>query len=121
MFWALALILIAVAAFSVGVARLPRHPGAPSWVLDPVQLRAVLYVGAGALVVLAAAVIIIGLTASRNGVAESLALLRFFGYALYLSAAVLITALGRKPELSISAEAPDALPDQRQPRRQRPQ
>ena len=96
MFWALALILIAVAAFSVGVARLARHRGAPGWVLEPVQLRAVLYVGAGALVVLAAAVIIVGLTASRTGVAESLALLGFFGYPLYLSAAVLITSLGRR-------------------------
>jgi hypothetical protein len=96
MFWALALILIAVAAFSVGVARLTRHPAAASWVVEPVQLRAILYVGAGALIVLAAAVIIVGLTASRTGVAESLALLGFFGYALYLSAAVLITALGRR-------------------------
>jgi hypothetical protein len=121
MFWALALILVAVAAFSAGVALLPQRSNAPSRVFEPVQLRAFLYVGAGALVLLAVAVIIVGLTASRTGVAEALAVLGFFGYALYLGAAVFITALGRQRDWSVSAEVPDSPPDQRQspqPRRQ---
>jgi hypothetical protein len=115
MFWALALILIAVAAFSVGVVRLPQRAGSPGWVLDSVQLRAFLYVGAGAVAVLAIAVIIVGLSASSSGVAEALAVLGFFGYALYLGAAALITALARQRELRISAEVPDAPPNRRRP------
>jgi hypothetical protein len=120
-FWALALILVAVAAFSAAVARMPRRTDERRWVFDPVQLRAFLYVGAGALFLLALAVIIVGLAASRTGVAEALAVLGFFGYALYLGAAVLITALGRRRNWSINAEAPDARPDQPQPRRQQHQ
>jgi hypothetical protein len=95
-FWALALILIAVAAFSAGVARLPRRAGAADWVVDRDQLRGFLYVGAGALLLLAIAVIIAGLAAARTGVAEALAVLGFFGYAVYLLAAAVITLLGRR-------------------------
>ncbi|HZA30762.1 MAG TPA: hypothetical protein VE462_04525 [Propionibacteriaceae bacterium] len=95
MFWALALILIAAAAFSVGVALLPRRVGG-SRTSDPVQLRGFLYVGAGALALLAVAVIILGVTRSHSGVAEALAVLGFFGYALYLCAAALIIVLGRQ-------------------------
>jgi hypothetical protein len=120
-FWALALILVAVAAFSIGVALLPRRSNAPSRVFEPVQLRAFLYVGAGALILLAIAVIIIGMTDDRTGVAEALAVLGFFGYALYLGAAVLIIALGRQRDWSISAEVPDSPPDQRQSPQRRPQ
>jgi hypothetical protein len=94
-YWALALILVAVAAFSTGVARLPRRTE-DTWALDPLQLRGFLYVGAGALVLLAAAVIVVGLTSGRTGVAEALAVLGFFGYALYLGAAALIMVLGRQ-------------------------
>ena len=43
---------------------------------------------------LALAVIILGLTRSHSGVAEALAVLGFFGYALYLGAAALIVPLG---------------------------
>jgi hypothetical protein len=121
MFWALALILIAVAAFSVGVARLPQRSGVKRWVVEPVQLRAFLCVGAGAMLILAVAVIIVGLMSSRTGAAESLAVLGFFGYALFLAAAALITAVVRHRQLPISAEAPDAPQDQRQPPQQRRQ
>jgi hypothetical protein len=95
-FWALALILIAVAAFSVGVALLPRRADAGNGTLEPVQLRGFLYVGAGALALLAVAVIILGLTRNDSGVAEALAVLGFFGYAIYLGAAALIVVLGRR-------------------------
>jgi hypothetical protein len=92
----LASILIAVAAFSVGVALLPRRAGLKGWTFDSVQLRGFLYVGAGAMALLALAVIIVGLTRSQSGVAEALAVLGFFGYALYLGAAALIVLLGRR-------------------------
>jgi hypothetical protein len=95
-FWALALILIAVAAFSAGVARLPHRAGAADWAVDRDQLRGFLYVGAGALLLLAIAVIIAGLAAARTGVAEALAVLGFFGYAVYLLAAAVITLLSRR-------------------------
>ena len=95
MFWPLALILIGVAAFSSGVAFLPRRTGAGIGSFDAVQLRGFLYVGAGALALLALAVIVLGLTRGRSGVAEALAVLGFFGYALYLGAAALIMVLGR--------------------------
>jgi hypothetical protein len=96
LFWALALILLAVAAFSAGVAWMPRRAGAAEWIVDRDQLRGFLYVGAGALLLLAIAVIIAGLVAARTGVAEALAVLGFFGYALYLLAAAVITLLSRR-------------------------
>jgi hypothetical protein len=92
----LALILIAVAAFSALVARLARRAGAPAWTIDRDQLQGFLYVGAGALLLLAIAVIVAGLVAARTGVAEALAVLGFFGYAVYLLAAALITLLSRR-------------------------
>jgi hypothetical protein len=95
-YWALALILIAVAAFSAVVALLPRRADASGWTFDSVQLRGFLYVGAGAMALLALAVIIVGLTRSHSGVAEALAVLGFFGYALYLGAAALIVLLGQR-------------------------
>ena len=96
MFWALALILLAVAVFSATVARLPRRATTSDWVVDRDQLRGFLYVGAGAVLLLAVAVVVAGLFARRSGVAEALAVLGFFGYALYLLAATLITALSRR-------------------------
>jgi hypothetical protein len=95
-YWALALILIAVSAFSAVVALLPRRADASGWTFDSVQLRGFLYVGAGAMALLAVAVIIVGLTRSHSGVAEALAVLGFFGYALYLGAAALIVLLGQR-------------------------
>jgi hypothetical protein len=48
------------------------------------------YVGAAALALLALAVILMGLFANRNGRAEGLAVLGFFGYAAYLVAATAV-------------------------------
>ena len=58
--------------------------------IDLEQLRGFVYVGAGALVLLAVAVILMGLFGNRSGRAEGLAVLGFFGYAAYLVAATLV-------------------------------
>jgi hypothetical protein len=58
--------------------------------IDPEQLRGFVYVGAGALVLLAVAVILMGLFWTRSGRAEGLAVLGFFGYAAYLIAATVV-------------------------------
>jgi len=107
-FWALAMILIAFAAFTVIVvsprrpvptgddSSEPTHP-APPRRIDLEQLRGFIYVGAVALTLLAVAVIVMGLFANRSGRAEGLAVLGFFGYAAYLgAAAVLLYAMSRK-------------------------
>jgi hypothetical protein len=101
-FWALAVILLAFAGFTVIVVSLRRPPRAtdepsetttstkPGRRIDPEQLRGFVYVGAGALVLLAVAVILMGLFGTRSGRAEGLAVLGFFGYAAYLVAATLV-------------------------------
>ena len=101
-FWALAVILLAFAGFTVVVVRLRRSvPAAdgPSEAtasagqvrrFDLDQLRGFVYVGAGALAGLAVAVILMGLFANRNGRAEGLAVLGFFGYTAYLATATLV-------------------------------
>jgi hypothetical protein len=108
-FWALAVILLVFAAFTVIVVRLHRpvraidepNDGAggssPRRRIDLEQLKGFVYVGAGALALLAVAVVLMGLFANRSGRAEGLAVLGFFGYAAYLGAAVLVLyALSRK-------------------------
>ena len=109
MFWALAVILLAFAAFTVIVVRL-RHPvrptkdpneaaarGDPAGRIDLEQLKGFVYVGATALALLAVAVIVVGLFANRSGRAEGLAVLGFFGYAAYLvAAAVVLYLMSRK-------------------------
>ncbi|HZL74444.1 MAG TPA: hypothetical protein VFB83_03630 [Propionibacteriaceae bacterium] len=102
MFWALAVILLAFAGFTVIVVSLRRPSRAtaepsetttstnPGRRIDPEQLRGFVYVGAGALVLLAVAVILMGLFGTRSGRAEGLAVLGFFGYAAYLVAATLV-------------------------------
>jgi hypothetical protein len=105
-FWALAVILLAFAAFTVIVIRRSR-PGHALDVevagsshrrrIDLEQLKGFVYVGAGALALLAVAVILMGLFANRGGRAEGLAVLGFFGYVVYLSAAALVLyAMSRK-------------------------
>ena len=106
-FWALAVILLAFASFTVIVVRL-RHPASaaddPSEAspdagqrIDHEQLRGFVYVGAGALALLAVAVILMGLFGNRTGRAEGLAVLGFFGYLAYLVAATLVLyVMGRK-------------------------
>ena len=99
-FWALAVILLAFAAFTVVVVKL-RRPlrGADdvseamartNTAIDLEQLKGFVYVGAGALALLAATVILVGLFANRHGRAEGLAVLGFFGYAAYLAAGALV-------------------------------
>jgi hypothetical protein len=107
-FWALAVILLAFAGFTVVVVRLHRPVrGAdqPSEAtrrtgqvrIDLDQLRGFVYVGAGALALLAVAVILTGLFANQSGRAEGLAVLGFFGYAAYLATAtVVLYVMSRK-------------------------
>jgi hypothetical protein len=108
-FWALAVILLAFAGFTVIVVRLRRPVPATDESteasagavlgrrLDLEQLRGFVYVGAAALVLLAVAVILMGLFGNRTGRAEGLAVLGFFGYAAYLVAAtVLLYVMSRK-------------------------
>jgi hypothetical protein len=101
-FWAQAVILLAFAGFTVIVVRLRRPVRAtedstdvtnrPSdgRGIDLEQLKGFVYVGAGALALLAVAVIVMGVFANRSGRAEGLAVLGFFGYAAYLAAATVV-------------------------------
>jgi hypothetical protein len=101
-FWALAVILLAFAGFTVIVVKLRRplratesstevtDRASPGRRIDLEQLKGFVYVGAGALALLAVAVIVMGLFANRSGRAEGLAVLGFFGYAAYLAAATLV-------------------------------
>ena len=86
MFWALAVIMLAFAGFSVLVIRRPRPAQAhdANSRLDVEQLRGFVYVGAAVLALVSVTVITIGLLDSSSGRAEGLAVLGFFGYALYL-------------------------------------
>jgi hypothetical protein len=108
-FWALAAILLAFAGFTVIVVRLRRRVGAADEPIDATvstdqerridldQLKGFVYVGAGALALLAVAVILMGLFANQSGRAEGLAVLGLFGYAAYLGAAtVVLYVMGRK-------------------------
>jgi hypothetical protein len=112
-FWALAVILLAFAGFTVVVVRLGRSMGRPVRGADEPseaagrpgqvrridldQLRGFVYVGAGALALLAVAVILTGLFANQSGRAEGLAVLGFFGYAAYLTTAtVVLYVMSRK-------------------------
>ena len=102
MFWALAVILIAFASFTVTVVSLRRpvrttqdsnqslDMATPQRRIDLEQLKGFIYVGAVALTLLAIAVIAMGLFANRSGRAEGLAVLGFFGYVAYLGAATLM-------------------------------
>ena len=86
MFWALALILLAAAGFSVFVIRRPRPGSAyrPDSRFDVEQLKGFVYVGAAVLAVVSVIVITTGLHDATSGRAEAVAVLGFFGYALYL-------------------------------------
>ena len=86
MFWALAVILLAFAGFSVLVVRRPRPAPAypPDSRFDVEQLKGFVYVGAAVLALVSVIVITAGLMDSTSGRAEAVAVLGFFGYALYL-------------------------------------
>jgi hypothetical protein len=96
MFWALAMILLAFAGFTVLVIRRRQSSPASNALFDLDQLKGFVYVGAGALAGLAVAVVIVGLVAAPNGVAEGLAVLGFFGYLLYLVVATVVLYLARQ-------------------------
>jgi hypothetical protein len=89
-YWALAVILLAFAGFTVLVMWRRRPSPVPDPHVDFDQLKGFLYVGAGALAGLAVAVVVVGLVAAPNGIAEGLAVLGFFGYLLYLVAAAVV-------------------------------
>ncbi len=90
MYWALAVILLAFAGFTVLVLARRRPTGVPDPRFDVVQLMGFVYVGAAALAGLAVAVVVVGLVAAPNGIAEGMAVLGFFGYLLYLVAAAVV-------------------------------
>ena len=96
MFWALAVILLAFAGFTVLVMWRRRPSPVPDPRFDVDQLKGFVYVGAGALAGLAVAVVIVGIVAAPNGVAEGLAVLGFFGYLLYLVAATVVLYLAAR-------------------------
>ena len=118
MFWALAVILLAFAGFTVVVVRLGRSMGRSVGAADESsqatssagqvrridldQLRGFVYVGAGALALLAVAVILIGLFANQSGRAEGLAVLGFFGAA---------TTSRRTPDIMVFQEVTPAALD----------
>ena len=96
------MILLAFAGFTVIVVKLRRPVRAADDSneaattadlerrIDLEQLRGFVYVGAGALALLAVGVVLMGLFANRTGRAEGLAVLGFFGYAAYLIAAIVV-------------------------------
>jgi hypothetical protein len=90
MYWALAMILLAFAGFTVLVVWRRQPSPVPDTYFDLDQLKGFVYVGAAALAALAVAVVVVGLVAAPNGVAEGLAVLGFFGYLLYLVVATVI-------------------------------
>ena len=86
MFWALALILLAFAGFSLLVIRMRRPSASRSGRLDVEELKGFVEVGAAALFLLAVAVVIVGLVSGPSGGAEALAVLGFFGDRLHADA-----------------------------------
>lgn len=90
MYWALAVILLAFAGFTVLVLRRRKPSVVPDPRFDLDQLKGFVYVGAAVLVALAVAVVVVGLVAGANGIAEGLAVLGLFAYLLYLVAAFLV-------------------------------
>jgi uncharacterized membrane protein len=89
-FWAFAVILVAYAAFSALVlARRPTGPTTTHW-LDLDQVRGFVYVGSATLVLLAGGVVVVGVMSAQSGKAEAIAVLGFFGYALYMVAAAAV-------------------------------
>ncbi|MET1008081.1 MAG: hypothetical protein ABWX96_21200 [Propionibacteriaceae bacterium] len=89
MYAALALIMVALAGSSVVATRSAGRRG--HRVGD--QLTGFVYIGAGALVLLAAAVLVLGLVDDRGARAEGLAMFTLFTYAIYLLAAFVIQHL----------------------------
>jgi len=94
MYVAFAVMLLALAGLSVGVLRHRRFDPGRSESGD--QLTSFLLVGAAALALWSVVVVLAGLLGDGSPLAESLAMLGFFTYALYLLAAVLVIGLSRR-------------------------
>ena len=97
MFWAQAVILLALAGFLVAVLA-PRRSAwsarTASSQLDLEQVRGFGYVGAGALALLAVGVIVLGLV-GRPGYGQAVGMLGLFAFFAYLVAAAVILARRR--------------------------
>lgn len=89
MFVTLAVLLLALGGFTALVVRRVRPD--PQRGMDADQLRGFCYVGAVGVGAVGVAVVIVGLTAGNDRLAEGVALLGFFGYVLYTVAALVIT------------------------------
>ena len=96
MYAAFAVMLLALAGLSVGVLRVGARGSRPASPGVSDQLRGFLLVGAVALALWSVVVLVTGLVHERSARAESLAMLGFFTYALYLVAAVLVLGLYRR-------------------------
>jgi hypothetical protein len=93
MYPALAMILVGVAGFTVVVVR--TTPSARDRARE--NLEGFGYVGAAALLLLAAVVIMIGLLGNGSGQAEGVAMVGFFAYLAYMLIAYFLTRyLGRR-------------------------
>jgi hypothetical protein len=93
---ALALMLIALAGLSAGVLRVGGRGSRLERPHVSDQLKSFLLVGAVALVLWSVVVLVTGLLDDGSALAETLAMLGFFTYALYLGAAVLVLGLSRR-------------------------
>ena len=91
----LALVLLALAAFTVIVVRRPATARGPR--LDRDQLLGFTYVGAGGLSLVAVAVLVLGALSPTSARAESVAVLGLFGYLLYALAALAILLWPARP------------------------
>ena len=95
MYAAFAVILVALAAFSVACFHLGDVSGARASAPRALQLKGFLYVGAVALLGLALAVVVVGLVGDRTAPAEGLAVFGLFTYAVYLLAALVLDRVRR--------------------------
>ncbi|HEY5822479.1 MAG TPA: hypothetical protein VIT20_10915 [Propionibacteriaceae bacterium] len=95
MFWALALILLALAGFPLVVLRRRRPDQASPARVDLEQIKGFAYVGAAALVLLAGTVVGLGLAKQGSGIAEAVAVLGIFAYVIYLAAAAVVSYAAR--------------------------
>ena len=96
MYAAFAVMLLALAGLSAGVLRVSPPSSRRGRPVVSDQLKSFLLVGAVALALWSVVVLVTGLLGNGSARAESLAMLGFFTYALYLVAAVLVVELSRR-------------------------
>lgn len=87
MYPVLALMVLAVAGFTVVVIR--RSGGGPE--ARGLHLESFGYVGAAVMVIMAGVVVVVGALADRAAVAEALAMVALFAFVLYMLVAYVIT------------------------------